>query len=239
MATWDDVPHLSAKDKEELLQSIPPFERDARSKGKPMLGAGAIYPVSESEVTVEPFRIPGYWPRVYGLDIGWNRTAAVWGAWDTDSDVVYIYSEYYRGQVEPSVHADAIKGRGAWVPGVIDPSARGRGVSDGTRLLEQFSRFGLQLFPADNSVDSGILSVWQRLSTGGLKVFSSCQNWFGEFRIYRRDENGKIVKKDDHLMDATRYLIMSGLSIANTEPRSIEEWENQFSDHTRNEISGY
>lgn len=239
LASWDCVPHLSEQDKKELIESIPPFERDARTKGLPMLGAGRIYQVSETDVQVEPFRIPSYWPRVFGLDVGWNRTAAVWGAWDAENDIVYIYSEYYRGQAEPSIHADAIKSRGTWIPGVIDPSAKGRGVSDGTRMLELYDRYGLQIFPADNSVDTGITTVWQRLSTGGLRVFTNCQSWFAEFRLYRRDENGKIVKKEDHLMDATRYMIMSGLNIASTEPREEIDWQTESSNLSRSPITGY
>ena len=49
-ATWDDVPHLSPEQKTELWGSIPPYQRDARSKGIPQLGSGAIYPVAESEI---------------------------------------------------------------------------------------------------------------------------------------------------------------------------------------------
>ena len=45
---WNQVPHLSAEAKAELLASIPPYQRDARTKGTPVLGAGAIYQISES-----------------------------------------------------------------------------------------------------------------------------------------------------------------------------------------------
>jgi Terminase RNaseH-like domain len=48
------------------------------------------------------------------------------------------------------------------------------------------------------------------MSAGRLKVFSSLSNWYQEFRLYRRDENGKVVKERDHLMDAMRYLVKSG-----------------------------
>jgi hypothetical protein len=48
------------------------------------------------------------------------------------------------------------------------------------------------------------------LSAGKLKVFESLKAWLEEFRMYRRDEKGQIVKANDHLMDATRYLIVSG-----------------------------
>ena len=53
-----------------------------------------------------------------------------------------------------------------------------------------------------------------RLSTGRLKVFKTLPNWLAEFRIYRRDERGRIVKENDHLMDASRYLVVSGLNLA-------------------------
>ncbi|MHB1956050.1 MAG: terminase large subunit domain-containing protein [Sulfobacillus sp.] len=225
MASWDDVPHLSDAAKRDLLASIPPFQRDARSKGIPQLGAGAIYPVPESEFVIDDFALPDHFPRAYGMDVGWNRTAAPWAAWDRQADIVYLYAEHYRGQAEPAVHAEAIKARGAWIPGVIDPAARGRSQDDGRRLLELYGKsgLGLDLEIADNAVEAGIYQVWMRLSTGRLKVFRSMTNWLSEFRLYRRDEKGRIVKQNDHLMDATRYLIMSGLSRAKVKPAPKEE----------------
>lgn len=218
MASWDDAPHLTKEQKELLWNSIPPYQRDARSKGIPQLGSGAIYPVPESEITVDPFEIPEYWPRVYALDVGWNRTAALWGAIDRESQTVYLYSEHYRGQAEPSVHANAIQARGDWIPGVIDPAARGRSQRDGEQLMQNYIDLGLVLSTADNSVESGIYDVWQRLSAGRIKVFKTMQNWLAEYRLYRRDDKGRIVKANDHLMDDTRYLIVSGLDVAITKP---------------------
>ena len=214
MATWDDAPHLTEADKKELYEAIPPYQRDARTKGIPQLGSGAIYPVPESDITIADFPIPEHWPRVYGLDVGWNRTAAVWGAIDREDETVYIYSEHYRGQAEPIVHAEAIKSRGEWIPGVIDPAARGRGQKDGENLLQIYKDLGLDVAKSLNGVESGTHAVWMRLSGGKLKVFTSCQNWFAEFRLYRRDDSGQIVKENDHLMDATKYLILSGLDRA-------------------------
>ena len=212
--SWDEVPHLDEKAKREMLRSIPPHLRDARSKGIPSLGSGAIYPVPEERFVVEPFAPLPFWPRVYGFDVGWNRTAAVWGAWDRESDIVFLYSEHYMGQTVPAIHAHAIKSRGAWIPGVIDPAARSSSQDDGKQLLKDYKATGLLLSTADNSVEAGLFEVWQRLETGRLKVFDSLRNWLTEYRMYRRDDNGKVVKEDDHLMDATRYLMMSGLKRA-------------------------
>ena len=222
-ATWDDVPHLTPAAKQELLAGIPPYQRDARTKGVPQLGFGAIYPLPESEILVDDFEIPPYYPRSYGLDVGWNRTAAVWGARSNDTGVIYLYSEYYRGQAEPVVHAEAIKSRGAWIPGVIDPASRGRSQRDGQILIEDYRALGLDLESSLNAVEAGIYEVWQLLSFGKLKVFKSLSNWLMEFRIYQRDEHGKVVKSNDHLMDATRYFILSGRDRMHIKPQKPKE----------------
>lgn len=242
---WDEVPHLSKETKDELYASIPPYQRDARTKGIPQMGAGAIYPVAEADVVCQPFPIPRFWPKVYGLDVGWNRTAAVWAALDPDADKVFLFSEYYRSQAEPAVHAAAIKARGDWIPGVIDPAAKGRSQVDGRKLIELYSELGLFVDVADNAVESGIQHTLERLSDGRLKVFNTLQNWLSEFRLYRRDDKGddkstgKIIKRNDHLMDATRYLVMSGLRIAMAEPSQMGSYESMDSNSTRSAITGY
>lgn len=226
-ATWDDVPHLTALQKSELLASIPPYQRDARSKGIPQLGSGAIYPVSEEDLIEDPFEIPPYWRRGYALDVGWNRTAAIWGAHDLDADCLHLYAEYYVGQAEPAVHAAAIKAKGGWMQGVVDPASRGRSQVDGERLFDVYRDLGLLLTPADNAVEAGLFEVWQMMSTGRLKVARTLQNWLSEFRLYRRDERGKIVKERDHLMDASRYLVMAGLSCFTIPPNAADRLRAQ------------
>jgi len=216
---WDDIPHLTDTQKKNMLDALPPHQRDARSKGTPQLGAGAIYPVPESDFTVDPFEIPEHWPRCYGFDVGWNKTAVVWGAWDRETDTVFIYSEHYRGQAEPSLHADAIRARGEWIPGVIDPASRGRSQTDGKQLFQMYIDLGLDLDVGLNAVEAGIYEVWQRLSTGRLKIMRSLSSLLSEIRLYRRDEKGRIVKENDHALDALRYLIMSGLDRAKTKPK--------------------
>ena len=213
-ATWDDAPHLTVAQREELWNSIPPYQRDARAKGIPQLGSGAIYQVSEEDVVVPDFEIPAHWPRAFGMDTGWDWTAAVWGAWDRDVDTVYVYSVYKRGQAEPAVHAQAVLARGGWIRGVGDAAAIN--ALDGRSFLDIYRGLGLDVDLPDKAVEAGIQRVWERLSAGKLKVFASCGAWRDEYRLYRRDDKGKIVKADDHLMDATRYLCVSGLDRART-----------------------
>jgi hypothetical protein len=101
---------------------------------------------------------------------------------------------------------------------VIDPAARGRGQRDGEQLLQDYVDLGLDLDVAVNARESGLYQVWQLLSSGRLKVFKSLTNWLEEFRLYRRDDKGQIVKEKDHLMDCTRYFVMSGRERMKTLP---------------------
>ena len=150
-----------------------------------------------------------------------SNTAAVWGAIDSDSDVLFLYTEHYRAHAEPSIHATAIKARGAWIPGVIDPAARGASQRDGSRLIIEYQELGLNLMMAEKSASAGIHAVWDRLATGRLRVFRSMRNWQAEYRIYHRTTEGKVVKVNDHLLDGTRYLVISGLDIAIVKPQDV------------------
>ena len=207
--TWDDCAHLTEKQKKEMFLALPPHQRDARSKGIPNLDSGAIYPVIEESFVIAPFEIPKYWPRLYGMDVGWNWTAVIWIAKDPESGVCYAISEHKQGEEKPLFHADAIKSRGKWIHGVIDPASRGRSQIDGIKLMDQYKDQGLILEVANNAVEAGIYEVWEGLSSGKIKVFNSLVSFMDEFRIYHRDSKGKIAKKNDHLMDAFRYVIMS------------------------------
>lgn len=221
--SWDDVPHLTEQAKEEMRRATPPHLLGARETGIPSLGSGAIYPIPISEIRVDPFKIPDYWPRLYALDVGWRRTAALWIAWDRDDDVVYAYSEHYKGHVNPSVHAHAIKARGEWIPGVIDPAARQRSQRDGERIMDEYTSFGLELYPAKNTVESGLYRCLEMFMQGRLKVFSSLTHFLDEYKFYRRDDEGKIVKSNDHLMDALRYLAHSYEIHARVKPIEVED----------------
>lgn len=245
MVGWDDVPHLAEERKKQLLATIPPHMRDVKTKGIPYLGAGAIWPIPEADITCRPFKIPNYWPRCYAFDPGWNKTAALWMAYDAEADIMYLYSEYYRGQAEPEVHATAVKARGEWMNGVADPhgSKNGRGVH-AESFLEAYERLGLNLSlssPAGSgSVELRINEVYSRLSTGRMKVFDTLVNWFYEYRMYRRNDKGEVVKMNNHLMDDTGYLALNALNIMSTEIDESDWDKKPVQDNDEiNEITGY
>lgn len=240
-AGWEHVPHLSEQAKRELLEGTPPYLRDARSEGVPSLGAGAVYPIAVRDITTPPFQIPPYWKRAYGLDVGWKKTAAIWIAEDPNTKVLYAYQEHYMGEQLPMVHAKAIKARGSWVPGAVDPASRGRSQADGKRLFYQYADDeenggqGLDLHLAVNDVEAGIYKLWQMFSTGQLKVFEILMNLLAEYRIYHRDEKGVIVKQNDHALDALRYGVMTFDKIAKVKPVDEKTQRTSIAD----KLAGY
>ena len=217
---WEDIPHISESEKADLIRGMTRHEVDARTKGYPSLGAGAVYAYSEDEIIIEPFQIDienhgrmitsrSYFKRAYGLDVGWNCTAAIFLAVDPDSKMHYVVDEYKVGKEKAPVHAAAVNRIGKYQFGAIDPGSRGRSQSDGEQLIEEYRDLNLKLVAADNRVEAGIHRVQMLMATGSLKIFSHCHRTLAEMRKYSRNEDGKIMKRDDHLMDALRYVIMT------------------------------
>src|SRR3990167_7253588 len=161
---WTDVPHLTPAMRAAAMKDYAPHLVDARTMGTPSLGAGAIYPVPESDIKVKPFAIPDNWPRAYGMDVGWNRTAVIWGAKEPNTSVIFLYTEHYRGHADPESHAAAVKARGDWVNGAIDPNSRASGQKDGAQLLQDYIELGLRLSKAQNAVESGLIDVYRPLT---------------------------------------------------------------------------
>lgn len=217
-ASWGDNPYLMESERDRLRSILSPHEIECREKGIPSIGSGMVYPVSETSLTCTPFEIPDFWPRFFALDFGWNCTAALFGAYDRDNSTAYFYAEYYRGELTPEVHArDLIRMDANWIPGVYDPAGLQSNQRDGENFFNAYRACGVNLVQkADNSKEYGLHSVLTMMQRGQLKIFSSLNNFWKEFRLYARDEKGVPKKGNDHLMDCMRYGITSGLSVART-----------------------
>lgn len=226
---WDDAPHLSEQMKEELLAAYPEWERDARTKGTPMMGEGRIFTVSQDTIMCDPFPIPRHFARIAGVDFGFNHPAAgAWIAWDRDNDVVYLYDCYKKAQQLSAYHAAAMNARPRWIPVAWPHDGFKTEPRSGTTLKQQYQEHGVNLLPisARYKKDTGgsqptepiVLEVLERMYTGRFRVFSTCQPFFDEFRMYHR-KDGKIHDFKDDVLKATFYAIMM-LRHAITEPSS-------------------
>jgi hypothetical protein len=223
-ATWDDAPHMTKEVREQVLQALPPHERKMREKGIPQLGSGLVFPIVEEEILCEPMDMPSHWPRLCGIDFGWDHpTACVWIAWDRDVDTVYVYDSYSIRQETVPVHSSAIKARGRWIPVIWPQDGRQADKGSGKNLTEQYKKEGVNMLgewftnppqqgmkegTGGNSVEAGIMEMLTRMQTKRLKIFKNQSKLLEELRMYHR-KDGKIVPMNDDLISAMRYCIMS------------------------------
>lgn len=213
--TIDEAEHIPEEEREKIIQGYPEHEREARAMGVPMLGSGRVFPVAQSVIKEQAEKIPEHWPRICGLDFGWDHpTAAIWIAWDRDADTLHVYDVYKKRQEVPIIHAAAIKGRGKWIPVAWPHDGLQHDKGSGQQLAKIYKDQGCNMLAnraqfndGSYGVEAGITQMLQRMQTGRFKVAEHLNDWWDEFRMYHR-KDGKIVKENDDLMSATRYAVM-------------------------------
>jgi phage terminase large subunit-like protein len=217
--TIEDVVHYTEDEKKKIIASYPPHELEARTKGIPVLGSGRIFPVPEDTIACEHREFPPHWPRIGGMDFGWDHPfAAVELVWDRDTDTVYVSRTHRLKEASPIIHAATLRAWGkelrwAWPRDGNRETLEGAGVA----LANQYKDQGLNMLheyahyqdgeTKSVSVEAGLMDMLQRMQSGRFKVFKHLHDWFEEFRLYHR-KDGKVVKEGDDLMAATRYAIM-------------------------------
>lgn len=237
-ATWDDAPHMTDTVRKQILEALPPHERKMREKGIPVLGSGLVFPLPEEDLLCDPIDIPDHWPRLCGIDFGWDHpTAVAWIAWDRDSDIVYVYDSYSLRQETVPVHASAINARGKWIPVIWPMDGRQADKGSGKNLTEQYRKESVNMLrehfsnppsqgmkegTGGNSVEAGIMQMLTRFQTKRLKIFKNQGKLLEELRMYHRKE-GKIVPIHDDVISALRYCVMSlrKARIKNYEPLQV------------------
>lgn len=236
--TIDDAEHYTPEQRKAIIATYPAHEREARTMGVPTLGSGRIFPVAEADIVVAPIRIPEHWPRIGGLDFGWDHpSAGAQLAWDRDTDTVYLVAEHRQKEAIPAVHAAALKPWGEWIPWAWPHDGLQHDKGSGEALALQYKKHGLNMLKekathapkrgepegsGGNGVEAGIQEMLERMMTGRWKVFSTCQMWLEEFRMYHR-EDGRIVKEADDLISASRYaMMMLRHAITRPTPQVIE-----------------
>lgn len=215
-----DVDHYTEEERQRIINSYPAFEREARANGIPSLGSGRVFKVSQEEITI-PFvpSIPDHWPRIAGIDIGWDHpTAVAWLAWDRDTDIVYLYDCYKASEVTIAEHASRICKRGDWIPVAWPHDALQADKQSGDKIADLYREEGVNMLyeratmeledgTETSSVEASLMMLEQRMKDGRFKVAAHLTDFFDEFNLYHRKE-GKLVKEKDDLISATRYAMM-------------------------------
>ena len=232
-ATWDDASekitsmnglsgHLAESVMVQILSAYSPHEREMRRYGRPSIGSGLIFPIPDDRISCSPIHIKSFWPRIAAIDFGWDHpTAVVWCAIDPDEDIFYIYDCYRESKASPATHSERIRKRPHFIPIAYPHDGNRRDSMGNPGLASQYRDLGcnfllqhftnppaLGLTKGSNSIEEGIMALYQSMESGKFKVFDTLSDWFEEFRMYHR-KDGKVVPLRDDIMSATRYAFQS------------------------------
>lgn len=212
--TIDDVTHYTKEQRDAIIASYPEYERDARTRGIPQLGSGRVFPLSDSVLRCPSFAIPNHWPRICGIDFGWDHpSAGVECAWDRDTDSFYVIAAHRAREQTPALFGAAVKPWGNW-PWSWPHDGLQHDKGSGEQLMALYRAQGLNMLgtratfeDGTSGVEAGVMDMLDRMQTGRFKVFNHLNDWFEEFNLYHR-KDGLIVKDGDDLISATRYALM-------------------------------
>lgn len=230
-AGWKDAHssiggHLTDSIIKTMLAGIPEYQINMRMNGEPILGDGLIFPyaIRQNNVCLPLEEIPAHWKQIGALDIGMgHETAVTWAVYDPDNDIIYITDTYAANDLTPDVHTIAINKRGRDIPIVLPRDAHQRDKSHGKDMIAYYKEAGANVLSEtfynagraykggkDNTVDTGIVEIGQRLQAQQLKIYSTCQDLIRglETYSYKKGEIDKSGKYDD-LIDSFRYAVMS------------------------------
>jgi phage terminase large subunit-like protein len=222
-ATLEEAEHFSKEEKARRMAGYLAHERDARGRGVPLLGSGAVYPFGMDairEAGIPPSYLPLQWTKLWGIDFGIDHPfAAVLSAWDKDNDCIHIIAAFRMSGVGASVtpinHAVAMKQIAAAVPVAWPHDGHQRDKGSGEELAVIYRGQGLSMLADHAAFESGgysreaaVLEITERAMSGRFKVAEHLSEWFSEFGFYHR-KDGVIVRQNDDLMSATEKVIMA------------------------------
>jgi hypothetical protein len=169
-------------------------------------------------------RLPAV-PVYQGIDPGINENHPVGlvYAWMAADDVLEVFHAVKRPDwtvADVAAYCGELEEELAFKPRwrVIDPSAQNRHHATGRSVQWEYQQHGIFTIPGQNSREAGYNAVTERLKTRRLLVQASCPELVKEFQEYRwkvsrrqSDDAPKAepIKRNDDLLDALRYLVMS------------------------------
>lgn len=214
--TLSEAEHFSADEKAKRLAGYKSYERDARARGIPLLGSGAIYLTPETSVIEPPLEyIPAHWAKLWGVDFGIEHPfAAALGLWDRDNDVIHIHHTIRMSDTVPLLHAEAMKRIAAAVPVAWPHDGTQREKGSGEPIADNYRKCGLLMLPEHStwagggySLEAGVQDWDEREKTGRLKFAAHLSELLEERRFYHR-KDGQIVKVRDDILSAVKKILM-------------------------------
>jgi phage terminase large subunit-like protein len=210
---WKDAPHITPERAEKILSQYEPWQRDMRSKGMPLLGTGLIFDLDMEKCKVKAFECPDHWYVINAMDFGWDHPQAHIQLWfDKDEDIVYVARARKESKMQPYEMWERIKVWAKDVPSAWPADGFQTEKGTGKTQKSYYGDAGWDMcdhqakWPdGGNSVEQGLIEIYKLIETGKFKIFDHLSATFEEFMQYHRDDDGKIVKVKDDILDAIRY----------------------------------
>jgi PBSX family phage terminase large subunit len=186
----------------DILDVLPEKQKARFRDGLWVKAEGVIYDRFDESMIIKVSDLPEKFDRyAAGQDFGLNITF-VKIAWL--GDVIYVLCDYGAFNMTSQSFNEEINARGWFncpdgygLPVYCDPAG-------GERIQEITG--GVK---ANNSVDSGIDYISAKIERNQFFVCEKCTGVLSEIWDYCRDEEGVIIKVNDHYLDALRYAIFS------------------------------
>ena len=216
----EDNPHIPQEYLRDLLARYGPHERAARARGDWTSMEGLVYPFQRHLHVVPAFDPPSKWMRMGAIDFGTrNPFAYLLAAVDPRDEVVHVYRCHYQREWTLRQHADAIHALNDVWPEWIVADCEDRGSR--LALSRDHDIHTLPSKKGKGSVRAGINRVCELLAPDAngfphlvLHDHPSMKPVIKEFESYswattqqtRRDQPDAPMKRNDHAMDAIRYM---------------------------------
>ena len=200
-----DNPALAPKILARQMASFSDERRRAEFEAEFTSSQGLVYPMFGLEHIKEP--PPKFSGEVIcGIDPGAADPFAYLYVVRNGEDF-FVVDEYFSTERRTLQDHAARIGRHQWEPNVV------RRWSDPARAQDNLDlslTYGLQNWKAKNDLKGGIDAVASKFERGLLHIDPKCENLIRELRSYCYKEKGEVpVDKDNHCLDALRYVIMS------------------------------
>ena len=189
--------------RQERQRSGEAYEQEI--EGKFVSFEGLVYKWFGRDHRVARADLPETWDRtLYGVDWGGSAPTAIVTI-RKSGERLYVVDEFYQSRVVNDTIVAELRD-------LFDTYGRGPIYCDTNepRAIEQLKREGFPAREADKSVETGIRHVSSRRDA--LRVVDDCQHTVDEFNTYQYKDGGdsdRVLKENDHLMDALRYALFT------------------------------
>lgn len=195
MNPFDNEKNLPKDYIRDILGALPDRARRRMRDGEWVKAEGVIYEHFNDNKIIPYDDLPPMEYYSIGVDFGLNMAAILWG-WC--GETLYLIDDHGAYNATTSTFNGQIDALwGELIPRNVarycDPSA-------GERLQEITNGE-----PANNAVDDGIDFLNTKMEHGEFFVTDRASGFLSEVENYKRDEKERVVKIDDHYMDAGRY----------------------------------